>query len=484
MSKKSNKLASIIIGPVLVFGGILSLWENEGRFNYYEAARDAITVTSPDQRMGETISYTGSLDTSIPIQGEYIQEFVSYHLIERHAQIYSWDESEDSDGNTEWSKGWYSRIDDNSRNRGLQKKLSSTTLYPPRYSLGGMNITADRIHFVDDDQSVSISNLSRTEKARSPFLATRSNYLYLSKGRTDNIGDERIRYTGIPNAKVASYFGRVLNDEAVGKQFEKNTGVISGLINNDGILHHLVNGEREASLVKIQSHFTRMLWYTRIGGTVAIVFGFFFFFGSFVSLLYRVPLLGNFIEAGVFIASLVLGLAIALFVILSSILFYNPVTLGLPVVVLVAGILYLIRRSSVIKKNAGKLLSEKIAAQSSMQGNNLLEKTFSHLAIIAYSEGKLVKKEKKMLKQWGEQNGLNKNRMEEIFTEAVTGNKNDYSISKQDFELLLLMALSDGAVSKQELKVLERYASKAGISSYELRNMIAGIEDDNLELVF
>ena len=304
MSKKNSKLGAVLFGPALVIGGVLALWENEGRFDYYQAARDAIVINSPGESTGLPIAYTNTLDTDIPIDGDYVTEFVGFHLISRRAEIYSWDKSEDSEGHTKWDLDWQSNLESNSRNSDLQQNLNSAALYPDGYALGPMDISAEKIHFVDDYVSISPAELRLSVQGNSIELLKSGSYFHLNKGRSDKLGDERISYRGIPNAATASYFGVVFGGLAVGKQFEMNEGIISEIIGNDGILHHLVNGERAAALVKIQQDLTQKTWMVRIGGTLAIIIGIYVFFSVFMSLLYRIPYIGGLVASGVFLVSL------------------------------------------------------------------------------------------------------------------------------------------------------------------------------------
>jgi len=515
--KKNSKLASILIGPILVFSGIMALWENEGRFNYYQAAKETIAVISPNDYTGEPVSYTGNLDTEIPIDGEYVEKFDSFHVVERSAQIYSWEESTDSDNRTTWSKGWHSRLENNSRNRGLQQRLSSKDLYPSHYLLGDMQITPSRIHFVDDWLDIPISTVELSSQGHQLGLETQGDYLYLDKGDGSDLGDERVSYEGIPNASTATYFGVVSDYQGVGKQFEVNTGFISMLIQNDGILHHLVNGEREEALEKIRSDFVRVMWITRIAGTVAIVFGIFIFLSSFMSLLYRIPYVGNMIESGVFLISLVIGLPIALFVILAGLIINNPLTVALPLAIVIGGIVYLLRRSRRTKKNAKKLLSTRLANQKStssaivpppppnftakpvlpsppgspaptqVRAKNIeestytaIEQTFIHLAMMALAEGGLDKKENKLLINYGKDNGIKPLRMKELFAQVKTGEIKSEPGTRSDIELLALMALVDGELSKSEWNMLVKFAEKIEISAKEVELLIDDIENGKL----
>lgn len=95
-----SKIKSCAWSPGLAITGILALWENESRFNYFEAARDATQISSPHESSCEPISFTGRLDTDIPISGDYIERFVSYQKVSRRAAIYSWHKGKNSEGHT------------------------------------------------------------------------------------------------------------------------------------------------------------------------------------------------------------------------------------------------------------------------------------------------------------------------------------------------------------------------------------------------
>jgi len=83
----------------------------------------------------------------------------------------------------------------------------------------------------------------------------------------------------------------------------------------------------------------------RGGGTAAIIIGIYMFFRFFVNLLYRIPLLGDVISAGVFLISLVLGLTIAIIVMTFSILIHHPFMVTLPLV-LIIGIIVMVKRQT------------------------------------------------------------------------------------------------------------------------------------------
>lgn len=536
MSKKK----SCTWGPCLAITGILALWENEGRFNYYEAARDAAQISSPHKSNGGPISFTSSLNTNIPIKGEYVEKFVSYHKVSRRAQIYSWDKYTNSDGDTTWTLGWHSSLDKNSRNSGLQRKLSSRDLYPSHYLLGDLRITKNRIHFVDDSVRISAKSLKLTNKAKNLKLR-KSGGLYLDNGEPNKLGNERVRYRGIPNAPTATYFGVIHDEIGVGKQLETVPGKVSSLIKNDGILHHLVNGGREAALIKMKDNFERIVWYTRIGGSLAIIVGIYCFFSSFFSLLYRIPLVGGLVNKGAFVGSLAIGTLIALIVIISGLITHNPFSVALPLIIVIAIVTYFILRSKTTQKQANRMLKERLsnfppplplsqmtsdstitsrfktlppplpqpqaASDSAItprfktlpkltetitdvtsssaislpaRNSNLIEQTFLQLATMGHAEGGFKKKESKLLNKWGEKHNVSKERMSELFAQAEKGNDQPRPTKREDLELLTMMALVDGELSTGEWKILVKFAQRMGLAMLDVRNIIRGIESGEL----
>ena len=539
-----SKIKSCAWGPGLAITGILVLWENESRFNYYEAARDATQISSPHESSGEPISFTSRLDTDIPITGDYIERFISYHKVSRRAAIYSWHKGKDSEGHTTWELGWHSRLEKNSRNSGLQQKLSSRDLYPSHYILGDMRITKDHIHFVDSPVAISVKSLELTNKAHS-LKPRNSGGLYLTNGKPNNLGDERVIYKGIPNAPMATYFGVISDEEGVGKQLETVPEKVSSLIKNDGILHHLVNGGREAALIKMKENFERIVWYTRIGGSLAIIVGIYFFFNSFYSLLYRIPLVERLVNKGAFVGSLAIGTPIALIVIISGLMTHNPFSVAFPLIIIITLVTYFILRSKTTKKQANHMLKERLsklppplpqpqaASDSAIttrfktippplppplpppqtastseilprfkntqkltetitdetsssaislpaQDNNLIEQTFLQLATMGHAEGGFKKKERKLLNKWGGKHNVSEERMSELLTQAKKGGDQPSPTKREDLELLTIMALVDGEISTDEWKLLVKFAQRMGLALLDVRNIIRGIESGEL----
>ena len=180
--KKNNKAGAVIIGPVLVIGGVLALWENEGRFDYFKAAREAAVIASPGESAGEPVAFTDALNTDIPIAGRVRGRVRG--LPERGASRRDLllERDEDSDGDVSWSLGWQSGLENNSRNEGLTQVLRSGSLYPEVYELGSLSISPTDIHFVDGTVSIAPGSVRLSTGGTDLGLRPDGDTFHLDKG--------------------------------------------------------------------------------------------------------------------------------------------------------------------------------------------------------------------------------------------------------------------------------------------------------------
>ena len=82
--KKQSPFAAILMGPALGFVAVTALWHNEGRFDYYKAARATTPVEAPGSG-GEsgTVSITGWMDQDLTLAGDYVESFQGYLAVSR-----------------------------------------------------------------------------------------------------------------------------------------------------------------------------------------------------------------------------------------------------------------------------------------------------------------------------------------------------------------------------------------------------------------
>ncbi len=106
----------------------------------------------------------------------------------------------------------------------------------------------------------------------------------------------------------------------------------------------------------------------------------------------------------------------------------------------------------------------------------MLEDTFAHLARLACSEGGIDRREARFLSRWGRRNGIPGDRMRALLTEAREASDDPDASTRDDLELLVLMALADGFVSSRELRALRRIGQKLGVAADELREMVMRVD--------
>ncbi|MGK0155002.1 MAG: hypothetical protein ACI9SE_001962 [Neolewinella sp.] len=485
-NESRNGRGDLALTAIGVLGGILALWENEGRFDYSAAAHDAEVISShkladPDR----TIAITDALKTDIRIEDSYVEPILGYHIVERTAEIYSWHHS--TGENSKWTLDWYTYLESNTRN-SEQKKLIGDQRSPAKdYQLGELKINPANIHFADSYQAIQPSSLRLGAKGEEVALEAEGGAFYKRVGArgTDTLGDERITYSGIPNAATATYFGLIADGVGVGKNFEIETSIISSLIKNDGILHHIVNGEHDQALATVASDYSSLMWMVRLGGTLAIMIGIYTALSSLVNLLYGIPLLGQLVRGGVLLVSAVLGLVIALITIVTSLIVHHPVFVALPLLLAIGAYVALRMRSKQAKENAGQTLSRMTATMASERdaadggsetGSDAVENALRNLAAMAAADGKLDKREQKFLVRWGEQHGLSKQQVETLFKQQMMSKQQPKVSSRDDLVVITCLALADGRISTKELRLLRSLGTGLGMTNDDMQSMILEVE--------
>ena len=478
-SKNKNNLSGIIVGPILIVVGILALWSNEGRFDYAAAARATKTMNAPTTEFdNELISYTGSMETDLTIPGEYVESLVGYLTVNRYAEIYAWDEDEDEDGNVTWSREWMSSVDSNSRNRrdNVSQELSSKLFRPDTYNLGKLTINGKSIEFVDDSKSIPTSTLTLNNSGKASKLNKQRDYLFLAKSGANQVGDERVSYSGVPVPVTATYFGKYEYGHGVAHQAEQKDSFIEDLIGDTGVLHFIVAGERSVALNTMQQHLTRTKWLFRGGGFLAITIGFSLMFGAVAGFLYHVPLLGSIIQSGVLIVSLTLGATVSIITITASYLMHNLWILALMIAVGVA--LFLLLRLRGLKSQANFKQGLALDMGQDLDEVDLAELEFIELVRLCFADKDVHIEERKYLTKWAKKQGWSKEKIAELVAKAKSGQKTETDGNATDRQIrhLIRLALADGKLSRFELNTISQVAVEVGYSQPELRKLIKQIK--------
>lgn len=463
--KKKNEWAGIIVGPLLVIAALSALWKNETRYDYYRAARNATEISAlAEAEDQQIISYTGPMDKSLMLNGKYIKDFTGYLVIRRHAEIYCWDKDEDSDGHTDWDLEWQSSIESNSRNSGLQQRLKSGQMIPDNYNLGELEITSDQIEFVDSFEAIAPTG-ELTELPITGELRRENNYLMLHKNGDRGLGDERISYRGLAVPSTATWFGKYAGGKGLPHDAEKRDGWINQLIQDTGVLHHLVAGDRDTALATTKQYLSQLKWIIRGIGTVLTFFGFLFFFGTIAKVLYRVPVIGWVAEKGAFLLALVVGISLSILTIVCGYLF-GHLFLLFGILAVLGAFLFLALRVRKQNRETSKQFHQALEVELCRELNfdDIKEMEFAQLAHLALSDSKMTDDEMKFLYKWGKQNGWSTQKVDELLQEVKNARSIPDSEQTTDEHLnqLIKLALADGQLSSFEMQTIRLAAKKAG----------------------
>ncbi|MEC9094612.1 MAG: TMEM43 family protein [Planctomycetota bacterium] len=475
--KQKSKAGGIVMGITLVVLSMVALWKNETRYNYFRSAQSTVPLESlADALPGQLFSYTGKPDAQLTLKGHYAQQFTGYLGVWAKTEIYSWTEDTDEDGHTSYRKGWHHSVESNSRNSGVKKLLANQIWLPPKYEISELTVLSKQIQFVDPANTIPVSSLTISPTGLELGLRKDEPYLYRSRSRSisrdPRIGDERVKYRGITVPVEATYFGKHNNGQGVAETKDMRTGWINKIIQDSGILHHLVAGDRTTALSSIQRHMDRLKWLIRGIGTATICGGFICFFSVFARLFFNLPILGELAEKGAILLGTAIGIPVALLTIITSYLFAHPLLL-IGFMSLIVGIVYRLRKRGFSQQASLKSAVDKIYGHR-LSELELKEKQFVELVHLAKSGEGLTKAETEFLWQWGKKQKWSRDQCNQLIEKATAFRDVgvDNLTTEEHLLQLIKLAMADGYVSALELRSIRHVAKQAGYDRTGIQKII------------
>ena len=474
MARKKNKnpWIGLIIGPAFIAFSVAGMWKNEHRFDYHKAARktepaDQVQALQPEQ----VFSYTGGMDKGLTMKGHYVESFTGYLTVRRRAEIYAWHEDDDDDGTT-WRLQWMSRVESNSRNSGVRQQLSSHRYLPRTFQTGDLEIDTDRIEFVDPLSKIRPDSLVLKPTGQAQKLDVQDEYFYLSKGASNRLGDERLSYRGIPVPATATYFGKYGVEQAVAHQAVQREGMISSLIQDTGVLHHLVAGERDLALVTMKKHIQRLKLIVRGVGTLVNVLGWVILFSVFTRFLIHIPVLGPLLQQGALLLGLILGLMVSGLTISAAYITSHPFILAV-ILLAAGGVVFLMKRRARKSQQTLRTGLEREVGYS-LTYEQIKEMEFAELVRLSGADGQIDTNEIRYLQDWGKHQGWDDTKIASMVQQVqLNPYGNGESTASRDHLLQLIrLALADGNLEEQEMKTIRKAAKDTGFGGYKLTRLI------------
>ena len=141
----------------------------------------------------------------------------------------------------------------------------------------------------------------------------------------------------------------------------------------------------------------------------------------------------------------------------------------------------LVGRVNALEPETEVLSDADLAAKTVGSVQPLVHRTFRNLMRLALSDGEFDAKENKFMVSWGERAGLTPETMQELVDAAHASQEAGLEVSdREDVEVLISLALSDGHLSSRELKRIIEFGRRVGMDRSEVRAEITRIQRGTL----
>ena len=331
-NKNGGLFAGIIMGLLMVIGGTVFLWWNEGNNvrnikTTDEIEKNVVEITSKSdcsQYSGQLVAVGGNFTVEDnTISDNVFQVSIHSAALDRVVEIYQWEEEEetDSEGDTtsySYKKVWHEGLIDSSdfhksgHDNPTSTEYSSDSFYAQKVRLGNYLLASSQISQMETNKDFSLSNdnvaIPDGYKGNGKYVTNAEN---LDKPQ---IGDVRIswKYNGW---KEVSLIAKVSGDSFVSYTSEAGKNV-----------NFVTEGNRTAAemIEAMRNQDKIMKWLFRLVGFMLLFIGYMSVIAPLTKLLSYVPILGNAVNFVFTLTLFLLSLVHALLVILIAWFRYRP----------------------------------------------------------------------------------------------------------------------------------------------------------------
>ena len=356
----SKKTGGFLGGFLLVIGGIMVLWFNEGRTVKTQSAinealknyKDVTSKKVDSSNDGKVIATTGKIDlsNSAELKDSKFGISVKAAKLKRVVEMYQWNEScetdEDDKETCKYEKDWSNKSIDSSE----FKKADHDN---PAFKFEGEEFEADNVKVGAFDLSDRLlGNLSYNKEIKNETLTTQyvnpvdgfkvdGKYLINSEDLSEpQIGDVRVSYEYAGDGTV-SLLG-VQNEDTIRAFTGKKGKSILIVRRGDYSGRELLESETSAN--------KGIKWFLRILGTIVVIGGISNLFSPLQNLTKKIPVVSNLVNLSASLVSTVVGLAVSLVVIAIAWFRFRPVLSIILIAIVVALAIFLKYKESIMKK--------------------------------------------------------------------------------------------------------------------------------------
>ncbi len=387
-SRVSKSFKDIGTGILLLVAGTVLLWWNEGRavkttkmLNEAEGVTVHVEdISQVDPALdGQLIHATAFTQTTDSLRdGAFGIGAVAVKL-EREVQYYQWVENKETEtrdkiggGQEEittytYQKEWVGSPVNSQEFKDpayqssnfIVMKLEDKNFVAENVTFGAYRLPQNLIYSIAGDIPVEL-NFSE-EQIRQWEKNVKPTFERMAKAETDSMAQPTEDGYVHVNGNVL-YFGKNPNLPQVGDMSVTFTKVLPGeasviaKVSGSRLQDYVAKNGKNFSVLRMgeasmeemyhSEHTTNrsMTWILRIAGLFLVIIGLKGIFGILTTLLKVLPFLANIVELGVGLVCSVLGLVWSLLVIALAWLFYRPVIAGVLLVVIIALVVFLVRK--------------------------------------------------------------------------------------------------------------------------------------------
>lgn len=329
MKKIGNSFAGVMIGIIMLIGGSILLWWNEGNNvrnikTTDELAKELIDVSCEEvnkDNEGKLISTNGKITLSGEVSDYLFGIKVNTAHLKRVVEMYQWIEEEhtDSDGNTtyDYKKEWKDELIDSSNYKEYAHKNPSSMSYKSDdftasyVRVGAFSLTKDQVLGLATDKEWTLTN----EKTLSN-MSISGNYMTTTKDiNNPQVGDVRIKwlYNDWEEASILAKQKGNSFEDYVSKSDKNVNRVEKGILSGNEIVQKMI---AENKMLK---------WLLRGAGLIIIFIGYLLILGPITTIASFVPILGNLVGGLLAIVSFLVGLVQSLIIIAIAWIRFRPV---------------------------------------------------------------------------------------------------------------------------------------------------------------
>ena len=329
MKKIGNSFFGIIIGLIMLVGGTVLLWWNEGNNvknlkTTDELSKELINVSSEEvnkDNEGKLVATNGKIVVGSEVNDYLFGIKVNSAHLKRKVEMYQWKEEKHTDSNDKetysYTKEWTEELIDSSNFKEYGHKNPTSMSYKTddfkasSVKVGAFSLTSDQILSMSTDKELLIGN----EKPIGNMKIV-DNYMTTSNNLNNpQVGDIRISwvYNDWEEASILA--------KQKGNSFENYESKAGKSINR--VEKGILSGEEIVKVIEKENKLLK--WGLRAAGLIIIFIGYLLIMGPISAISSYVPLFGKIVGGIVGVIAFLLGLVQSLIVIAIAWIRFRPV---------------------------------------------------------------------------------------------------------------------------------------------------------------